>query len=724
MARLLAGVALQTWIVAFIVFFGAEAVLLVPSLRITVQLLYGVPLLVWTLVRVRRRPDAIDLAVLVALAAYLVVALTSRDPTGSLETLALAATYAVLFWGLRRVACSDWLRPLVASAVAIGMAFSLAFNAVLLIAEKVAFFSATGRPPQLEGLTVFPWETVNALPVLVLVALPFVAWMPRGIVRWVTLGTIAASAVVVIPISNGHAGYIGLTVAAVAFVLLSTAVRGWFIARSRQSQGLLLAAAAAAVVVVVLVGAAPFADALQTSGRTDLYRASTAMIGDRPLLGNGPSTYSWARLIASPEAARLVAVRLTHDVPLQTLLDGGILLGAAFLSVVLTWVFAAFRGPLSFAQRASIAALIGYAAAVTLDDFSFLPAVTVMLICLAAWSLPVDPAPAVRRWRFVPASVAVMVIALGLTFVVRGDVARLAAADGRAAAVSGDWTRAAASFTTAINAHGEDGGYWLALGQARAALGDDAGARDAYQRARDASPGDPRTYGALAALSADYGERVALLRRAAELSIGDPRYAYRLGLELADGGDATAAATAWGVAVTLQPDIFGVLPYGSSGIDRQAVADAAIAHIRATPRPNPDVGPDARWDVALALGTLGDDAPTAWQAVDAARRGDATGARALAGQAIDEEPHLARSYQALAAVDAFACDMPSRDDALRREAATRDAFQPPGAEVAIHREYVYREDSTGAMQPPNVPATPPTEMWPWPLIAARPECGS
>jgi O-antigen ligase/tetratricopeptide (TPR) repeat protein len=724
--RLLARAGFQAWIFGFIFFFGAEAVLLEPQLRIFVQLAYGVPLVAWALLRVRRRPDRVDLAVMLALLAYLVVSLASRDRTGSLETLGLVATYALLFWVLRDVARSDSLRPLVASAVAISMALSLAFNAFLLIQEKVAFFSVTGRLPELEGLTVFPWETVNALPVLVLVALPFVAWMPRGGARKVALGVIAVSAVIVIPISNGHAGYIGLGVAGLVFALLSPMPRHWFGARSSRTRGLLVGGATAVVLLGALGAVGPFVDALHSSGRTDLYAASLAMIGDRPLLGSGPSTFSWVRLITSPEAARLVSVRLTHDVPLQTLLDGGLLLGATFLGVVGTWLRGAVRWTLPIAPRASVAALSGYAAAVTLDDFSFLPAVTVMLVCLAAWSLPSDDASSTERRlpTWLPAAVAAATLLVAVSFVVRVDVARVAAANGRAAAVSEDWTAAAASFETATSAHAEDGGYWLGLGQARAELGERDAAIAAYEAARGASPGDARSYGALAALSTEHQDRIALLRRAADLSIGDPQYGYRLGLELAAQGDVQAATEAWGTAVTLRSDLFGVLPFGAAGVDPGAVAQAALRHIAAKPQADADAGPDARWNLALALRGVGSDAPVAWLAVDAARHGDASAAATLANAAVDQEPTSPRSYQALAAVEAFACNPAARDEALRKEAATRYAYHSQPSAVAIHREYAYREDSTGSMQPPGATALPEIAMWPWSLIPERPECGS
>jgi tetratricopeptide (TPR) repeat protein len=606
------------------------------------------------------------------------------------------------------------------------MALSLAFNAFLLVAEKVAFFNATGHLPRLEGITVFPWETVNALPVLVLVVLPFVAWMRPGIVRWIALAVIALSAVVVLPVSNGHAGYIGLAVAAAAFYVLSPAALRWWTRLSPPQRGMAIGVTLAGVIAAVAVAVAPFADALHSSGRTDLYRASWAMFLDRPILGNGPSTYSWARLIASPEAARLVQVRLTHDVPLQTLLDGGVVLGVAFFGVAVTWLTSVVRWAMPFAVRASAAALLGYAAAVTLDDFSFLPAVTAMLITLAAWSLPA--ATAVRGQvrqpsSWIPSVAAAVGLLIAVTFVGRVDIARVAAAAGRTSAVAGDWRAAESRFLTATAAHPEDGGYWLALGQARAELADEAGAKEAYDQARAVSPGDPRSYGALAALSKNSGDRVSLLTQAARRSYGDPQYGYRLGLELARHKDLDGAADAWGTAVTLRPDLFGVLPFAQSGVSPQAVARAAATHIASTPQADVAAGPAATFDIALALGSVTEAAPAAWRAVDAARRGDVTAARRLADQAVDADPNDARSYAALAAVAAFACDSSAQEEALAQEAATWNAYDRQPAQVAITREYTYREDSTGSMQPPSADPGPVIEMWPWSLIPERPACG-
>jgi tetratricopeptide (TPR) repeat protein len=724
-ARLLSGVALQIWIFGFIVFFGAEVVLLEPQLRVVAQLLYCVPLIAWALLRVRRRLDRLDIAVMVGLGLYLLVALFSRDRTGSLETLALVSLYALLFWVVRDAAASPTLREWIAVGIGTAMAFSLALNALLLIREKVAWISATGTMPQLEGREVFPWETVNVLPVLVLIALPFIFWMPSGRYRWFVLGVIGLSALVVVPFSNGRAGFLGLSVALGTLVLLSVAPRQWFRSRPVWVQRAAGIGLGVVGVFVAVRGWQPFVHAITSSGRGDLYEASVQMFADRPIFGNGPSTYSWARFLYGTEPARVLAVRRTHGVPLQTVVDGGLGLAVALLGVLATWMRSAFSSSLSLPRRVSIAALVGFAAAVLFDDFSFLPSVTAMVICLAVFALPSPMAMAASRHRlraWIPVTVGGIALLLALPFAVQADRARLAAGAGRQAAVMGDWNAAAGDFGTATTAHPENGGYWLGLAKSRSELGQLEAARAAYDQARIVNPGEARAYGGLAALTDDREERIDLLRRASDTTAGDPQYAYRLGIELIGAGDSEGAAEAWGRAVDLRSTAFGILPYDQYGISRVAVAKAAVAHTYAATRPDENVDPDARWDVALSLDELPADAGLAWRAVDAARHGHPDEGRRLAQAAATESAYFARSYEALEAVSAFACNADERERALAQESATRDAYGPSAPAVAIHREFVYREASLGAAQPPNVARMPYPERWPWSLITERPSC--
>src|SRR5688572_30755695 len=103
MIRAIPRMALQLWIVLFIIFFGAEVVHLEPGLRVATQLLYGVPLIAWSAWRLRHAHDRLDLAVLVLVISFGLVSVVSRDGTESLGALGLATAYAAWFLLMRRI---------------------------------------------------------------------------------------------------------------------------------------------------------------------------------------------------------------------------------------------------------------------------------------------------------------------------------------------------------------------------------------------------------------------------------------------------------------------------------------------------------------------------------------------------------------------------------------------------------------------------------------------
>ena len=126
---------------------------------------------------------------------------------------------------LRRV---GELRGTIILAVATGLALTLAFNALLLIQEKLAWYARVGGAP-FEGHVTFPWESVNALPVLVLLAIPFVAWVERGWLR--TTLTV-----------------VGIIVAIAAFGLLRTIVDAWYAGANASSSARLVTRSAVSLV--------------------------------------------------------------------------------------------------------------------------------------------------------------------------------------------------------------------------------------------------------------------------------------------------------------------------------------------------------------------------------------------------------------------------------------------------------------------------------------------
>ena len=710
-------VALQLWIVLFIVFFGAEVVHLEPTLRVTTQLVYGLPVAAWAAWRLRGPIDRLDWGVLALLAVYLLVSLLSRDRTESLGTLGLVTAYAAWFLLMRRE--TSLQRPIVLAA-ATGFALTLGFNAYLGVQEKAQQLTQLGAV-SLEGVVTFPWETVNALPVLVLLAIPLVAWLEPGAVRRILGVVVAVSAAVVIPISNGRAGYLGLAVAALTLAALTPSLQRRVRQLGRRTR---VAGAVGAVVVAVAIVAVVgprFFDALRTSGRLLLWEQGTAMFTASPLFGSGPGVYAWVRGEFAPQAADLLAVRLPHEVPLLTLAEGGLVLLGSFAAVAWLWAVETYRGrgAWTLAQRVAVAALVGFAAASLLDDFSFLPALIATVLALAAWLAPIRSAAPTVGW-LLPAALA-MAAGLALPSVVGVDIARGSAQEGRTAMVAGDPSTAVAAFERAAGAHPENGGVWLGLGMAAAYAGDDARAVEAYERAVQASPGDPRGYAALAHLRPD--DALGLLEAAADRTFDDPQDAVRLGLAYVQRDRVDDATYAWARAVALRSEILRLLPYEETGISMEQVAEEALVLIAREPRPGVSENDAARWDIGLVLGALPEDAGPAWRAVEAALDGKRERGLELARAAIDAAPTDARGFQALAAVHAFACDADAEVAALEREKHALGAWTEPDPEPRALREFVYREASLGPSQPPGARLDLRVERWPWSLVD-RPECAS
>ena len=717
MTRTLPLVALQLWIVLFILFFGAEVIHLEPGLRVITQVLYGVPLAAWALLRLRGPADRFDWAVLGLLGVFAVVCLFSRDRTESLGSLALATAYAAWFLLMRRAEAWGLRQPIILAA-ATALAITLAFNAYLLIQEKLASYAAFGGA-RFEGVATFPWESVNALPVLVLVALPFLAWVERGWVRTILSLVVALSAVVVVPLSLGRAGWLGLAAAGVVGALLVPAV-----ARMTRTQRAVLGTGLAmlGLLGVMLVGPR-LITAIGDSGRLLLWEQGMGLIGRSPLVGSGPGVFSWVRLDAPPPEASMLAVRLVHSVPLQTLIDGGLLLTAAVLVATAVWALRVWqeRAGWSAADRVAAACLVGFVAAQTLDDFSYLPAIIAMVLTTAAFLAPtrVPPSSSVGLPWITPGAIALAAI-IALPGIVAVDLARQASQSARQAMVEGRSSDAAEAFAVATRWHPENGGYWLGLGMASAYAGDVERSVDAYHKATLVAPGDPRGYAALASLDPD-ADTVTLLGKALDRTRGDANDAVRLGLVLAVHGQHDEAVHAWGRAVALHPELLGTLPYGESGIAVEDVVDDAVEQIHRDRRPAAAADDVALWEIGLFLNELPDDAGVAWRAVDAARHGDLPTALSFVNAAIEAAPWLAQGYQAQAAVAAFACDAQAERLALDREKLTGDAYGPAPYEPQIRREFVYREAGLGPTQPPGARIELTIDRWPWSLID-RPEC--
>jgi tetratricopeptide (TPR) repeat protein len=712
---------LQVWVFSFVALFGSELLAEEPILRAGVQLLYIGPIAAWAALALRGPRTLLDVAILSALTALAIAAWFGSDRQGGLESMGLATAYALAFWFLRDGIAAH-TRMLLAIAGSYAFTGWVIMAAIYWILEKMAWLVGTGTLPGLESAQVFVWGTTNAFPILVMLAAGCLAWQPPSRVRSALVMALIVASVVAVPLSNGRAGWLGIAVAAVAWEGLGgwRHVRaGW--RRLGHKQPMRPAAVAAAVVVpLTLVMAGPkLMGAIQEAfgDRFTIWGQALAIFAADPLTGGGPSTYAWLRLTHVPDQTYAVPVRLAHDVPLQTLADGGVLLAIAAVAVVWTFLAAARGGLSDHRRRVSVAVLIGIGSASLLDDFSSLPAVSVGCIALAAWSVAPRRRPkahrsALRRWSL-PIAMALLSV-ISLPAVIGSDVARIAAADGRYAAVAGDWRAAERAFVAATNAYPEQAAYWLGLGLALAEDGRTEAATDAYRKARELSPGDPRPYGALSSLVADPDARVALLEAAAARTTSDPQYAWRLAETLRELEATEDATNAYARAVMIEPQLIASLP--------AELRDAVLADLPGTAaemalrNPSLQVG-FALWDVGLAMGDLPRDADPAWRVVEAARAGDEAAVEAVFVE-LRSNGVAGIELNALAAVARYQCDL----EAYLLLAEVLGEFRPGRLnEPTITRDHTYRDLGLGSYQPGPY-ALPADEPWPWSLVGQPPEC--
>jgi tetratricopeptide (TPR) repeat protein len=721
--------ALQLWTLAFVGFFGSELLGSYPGLRIAAQIVFVAPLVVWAVLRLRGPRSLLDGAVLLALAAFLVVSLMSVDIQGSLNSLGLAVAYALTFFAMRDVGSHPRLRTAVAVAGSYALVFWLVMIAIWWVQEKVAWISVFGSVPNLDSNQVFIWGTANAFPILSLLCLPLLGWQPAGSGRRILVVLWAVASIVAIPLSAGRAGWLGIVVAIVAYDGLSGwmwACHGWSWLRARR-----LAVAVVAAVGVGVIGVLAFVvthfQAILTSaldGRGPIWQQAVAIFLTDPLTGGGPSTYSWLRLTHVPDYTDPIQVRLAHDVPLLTLADGGLILFAAFMVLLLAFAMAARRHVDDPHRRTALAVLVGFGAASLFDDFSSLTAVIAIVVTLAAWVVademeaPVR-APAAARLAL-PAALLIGALVV-LPSVVGVDRARAAAADGRASAVAGDWPAALGRFQSAADAYPADAAYRLGLGLAYAETGNTRAAIDSYTVARQLSPGDARGWGALASLTIDREDRIRLLDAADRRSSSNPQYAYRLGWELEAAGRHADAIAAWARAVIRDRQVLRQL--ASDPASAAAVHEVAseVAQIVDGFAPAAGISPDAvRSDLALLDGTLGGNVGAPWRAVYLANQHQPADARAAVNDALRAAPYDRLTLRSAQAVARMTCD----ENRYEQLTTLIGPFRPERpAKLSISREHIYREDALSSYDPPGAVEHDVTDKaWPWSLLGDPSSC--
>jgi len=722
--------AFQLWLFAFIAFVGTTLLFTHPVLRAGAQVLYAVPLLAWALLRIRGPVHLLDVAIIAGIVAHLLVSVASLDPQGSLEASGLVVVYAATFWLARHVDARPRLRRVGVVAVALAIVFWLVILAITWSVEKVVDVGTFGWPPRLDAHQPYVWGSVNSPPVLVMLVAPFLAWLPRGPFRRAMVILWALTAAVIVPFSVGRAAWVGMVVTLVAAEVLF----GFPLSRRTLAgvrRGSWLARAGAAVAGIALLGIVGLAVlrfewvVAVIDSRVRLWQQAMGLFMADPLTGAGPSTFPWARLTQAPDFEDRVGARFAHNIPMQTLADGGLLLAAAGTVIAVAWLglLVERRSALDARRRLAAAVVVGYAGVGLFDDLAFLPAITVLVVVLAAWAIPPPLHPPAARGRelgprgwLLPTALAVATMA-ALPGVVGINAARIETDAARRAAFGGDWDRSLAGFRRAVAFQPSNALYWMSIGLLEHELGRADVARQAYRTARALSPGDPRPWGALAALADDPEQERDLLLESARRA-NSPQYAYRLAEAHLRAGDRDEGARYFAISVVIRPGLFSTLPADLRTAVRAALP-AAVDTVGSIGGRNPE---EALWNAALAVGEVHPGASLPWQAAERIAAGDLGEAKRVVAEGLRTAPRDLRAHQVASALALARCDREafeaseSKLDRVGREMPESDhgVVERPGG--------LYLEQELGDYQPLDGPSVPATPQWPIGLIEV-PDCG-
>ena len=717
-------VGLQAWVILFI---GAAGTMLASTAQVRpiVHIVWVLPVLI---LAVRARPSlpvALTWSLAGVLVAYGLASFASREPWMSLETAGFAA--AVAGWFVVAADMPAATRTYVARAVILALTAWLAVLSAVWSIDTATWVLAAGWPPPGEPTRNFVWLVGNSIPLVVLLALPFVRWLGSDpIDRWFPRAFLIAATPAVL-LSGGVIGLAGVGIALGAYVAIGVMSAG----RRALAVGAVVAIVSA---LVAALGAAVLGAEISlpstAEARLLVWEQGARMLGSDPLTGTGPGTTALIRReFVEPHAAAVLTDHL-HSAPIQAAAEGGVLLAGSLAVAAVTWGRALWTGKSHHADgaRLVIACLAGASVSFVAESFLDLPVVVALAVTIAAWS--VTPQAAVRSrteaTRRGPALAALHVAIaslalLSLAPVVSGDAARLAAAGGRSEARRDVWATALNRFELAVALNPANPLYRLEAGEAARELGETDRARGHFGAATAMAAGDGRTWGALASVTPDPSRRIALLMTAAERADGDPQFAFRLGAELENAGRVSEAADAYAEAVALQPGLIVALPERpADGVSRADVLQALPAVVaRLAPIARVDAA-STEWDLQLLTGALDPDAPPAWQAVAAAARGDLAASDAQLAAARERSPTDARTWQAAAAVARLRCAPAEEDAALRLERMLIGAHQFQSLARLRAWERVYREPGLGDYQPDGL--VPGDERWPAPFVSLERRC--
>lgn len=413
-----------------ITFFNAQS----PILRISQHAFTFVLAALWLFALWRKGKSLphtpLDLPLVTLAIAWAVAALASLDPRVSLEYLwPILIAIMGLYWfvELSMHQRERWVSEALFLTGAVIVVISLLEEFAWYTGTPMIFGFSQGWP-DINGITLPPvrhrllflLNGTNGLGTFTAMLVPLaITWATTTRKRDLGFGAavLAGGLVLVVVFSGSRGALMGLFVSSAILLLtwLRTlidrpSIPQWLasLARPRVFFGLAAVAAitlAGAILLYTLTRPLRSGDA----NRIDLWQSAIAMTRDHPLTGVGPFQFGHAqRLYGNPEVAENQARHThAHNIILQTLAEGGLIVGLAAL-----WVLVAFARSWWTAWQAAppprrrrleggLAALAGFAAHNMVDTFTqihyWVPVLFIVAYTLSPYATPITTQRTQRR---------------------------------------------------------------------------------------------------------------------------------------------------------------------------------------------------------------------------------------------------------------------------------------------------------------------------------------
>jgi O-antigen ligase len=490
-------------LVAYLMFMGGGwAGIYSTDLRSISIVLIAVVLVAWAIAAVRNRAwlprSALLPAFLVALAAFAVGLVLSRNPRLGIEYFAYSVLLTCLYLLLVRLLADKWFRERLMGIVVIltllhGFAYLLQ-----VFGAWIEWWQIVGRvttPPLRPGFASLLLGNPSAvMTVQVLLAIASVSWVGWGSrTRQVLSGVIVFLAISATVVSGSRSGWLALAGAFVIWAALWLAAgprRSALLGRLKSKRtrfGVIALAGVVGLLAAVLAPGVLFrAAAGGETYRLANYAEAARMFADEPLHGVGPGMWVAERIRYTIPTEPDYYIPYGHNLPLQTLAEFGLIGGIAGVVVALLLarlLWSALRDGDVLRRRIAWGALLAtlyFFAHQLFDFYGNMPA------ALFAYAVPVALLDAIAPGERVA----------GATFLRQTRAQRLIAVGAGAGAIASIVILIAVESTAAIAARAVD-------------LADDGRWSEALPLAVDAATRDPKipAYQFTLAVVADHADR-------------------------------------------------------------------------------------------------------------------------------------------------------------------------------------------------------------------------